>query len=312
MPFPPFELLLLDAAGHALLRADGPSGRILAELPLPPGHAALGLILGPRPGQVLLSLAGPGGTGALCLIGLALRTVETLPLALPHPVHLAIAGDGLTVYLADPAGNLHAVDLAAAAVTAWGKPAGAMACAGLAAAREEICAVWESDGGGLAAAYAQAGTLLRTCRLGCVPTGLTAGAGNLIIPFTAGPFSGEGLIILSPDGDAPPAVISIRCSRCAAHPAYPVHAALAPDGQTVYVACEGSAAIAVADLAAGAFTDAIAVGRSLSRLALTADGRFAIATSNANADLCLVDLVNRRPLAFTASRREILSPLALI
>jgi DNA-binding beta-propeller fold protein YncE len=312
MPLPPFELLLLDAAGHALLRADGPSGKILAELPLPPGHAALGLTLGPQPGQTLLSLAGPGGAGALCLIDLIARTAQTLPLALPHPVHLAVAALGRAAYLADPGGGLYSVDLGAAAVAVWGKPAGAGSCVGLVAGREEICAVWEADGGGLAAAYAPTGALLRTCRLGCVPTGLAAGAGSLIIPFTAGPFSGEGLIVLSPDGEAPPAVIPIRCSRCAAHPVYPVHAALAPDGQTVYLACEGSAAVAVADLAAGAFTDAIAIGRSVSRLALTADGRFAVATSNANADLCLIDLVNRRPLAFTASRREILSPLVLM
>ncbi len=309
----PFTLLLLDAAGHALLLADGPSGEILAEFPLPQGYAAIDMIAGPRPGHAFVTLAGDNGTGALCKIDLTARSADhpALPFPLPHPVQISFAADELTAYLADPAGVLHALDLATAVCSVWDKPPDAAACAGLAVAGDEIHGVWEADGGGLAAVYSPAGTLLRTCRLGVVPTSLSAASGLLLATFTASPASGEGLIIFPPDG-GDPIVITIQCSRCAAvHPVYPAHAATA-DGKTAYVACEDSASVAVVDLAAGAATGTIFLGRSVSRLSLTADGRFAVASSNANADLCLIDLVNRRPLAFTASRRELLRPLAII
>ncbi len=313
MPLPPFALLLLDAASHELLLADGPSGKIRAEIPLPKGHAAVDLVKGPLPGQVLIPLAGDGGTGLLCQIDLFRKTAEILPLALPHPAQFAPAGDGLTAYMADPAGVPHAIDLAAGTVHAWDKPVGALACVGLATDQNKICGVWETDGGGLFAAYTPAGELVRACRLGGVPTGLTAAAGSLVIPFAASAFSGEGVILLSRESPTPPVVITILCSRCAAiRPAYPAHAAAAPDGQTVYVACEDSAAVAVVDLPRAAVTGVIGIGRSVSRLAVTADGRFAVAASNANADLCLIDLVNRRPLSFTATPREILGPLLII
>ncbi len=307
----PFTLLLLDAAGHALLLADGPSGEILAEYPLPRGYAGVDLFAGP--GHVLVTLAGHNGAGALCKIDINTRTAgqpATL-YPLPHPVQISFAADGLTAYLADPTGALHALDLVTAACSAWDKPPGAAACAGLAVACGEIHGVWEADGGGLAAVYSPAGTLLRACRLGVVPTSLAAASGYLLATFTASPASGEGLIIIPPDG-GDPAIATIQCSRCAAvHPVYPAHAATA-DGRTAYVACEDSAAIAVVDLAAATVTGTIFLGRSVSCLALTADGRFAVASSNANADLCLIDLVNRRPLAFTACSRELLRPLAVI
>ncbi len=311
MPLPPFALLLLDAAGPALLLADGPSGEILAELPLPSGYTAVDLVRGP--GRVFVPLAGQGGSGLLCQLDLSQRTADVLPLALPQPAQFASAADGLAAYLADPAGILYSYDLATATGAAWGKPAGARACAGLAAGKDEICGVWEADGGGLFAAYSPAGELVRTRRLGGVPTGLTTAPGGFVIPFAASLFSGEGIAVLPRENAEPPAVINIQCSRCAAaRPSYPVHAAVAPDGPTVYVACEDSAAVTVVDLAAGLVTGTVALGRSVSRLAVTADGRFAVASSNANADLCLIDLINRRLLAITASPREILSPLAII
>ncbi len=307
----PFALLLLDAAGQALLLADGPSGEILAEYPLPPGYAAVDLIAGH--GHAFVTLAGHSGAGALCKIDLTSRAADhpAVPFPLPHPVQFSLAADGLTAYLADPAGVLHDIDLATAACSAWEKPPDAAACAGLVVAGGEIHGVWEAAGGGLAAVYSPAGTLLRTCRLGVVPTSLVATSGFMLATFTASPASGEGLIIFPP-GDGAPAVVTIQCSRCAAvHPVYPSHAATA-DGRTAYIACEDSAAVAVVDLAAAAVTGTIFLGRSVSRLSLTADGRFAVASSNANADLCLIDLVNRRPLAFTACSRELLRPVAVI
>jgi len=313
MPLPSFTLLLLDAAAHAILLAAGPSGEILAEVPLPPGYVAVDLVRSTLPDQAFVPLAGNGGAGLLCRVDLPRRAAEILPQTLPPPAQLPAGADGPAVYLADPAGTLYAVDLLTGACQTWDTPADALACAGIAAGRDLVCGVWETDSGGLFAAYTPAGALIRACRLGGVPTGLTVAGDSLIIPFAASAFSGEGIIVLSRENPVPPVVITIQCSRCAAaHPVCPVHAAALPDGRTAYVASEESAAVAVVDLAAGAVTGAIALGRAISRLAVTADGRFAVAASNANADLCLIDLVNRRPLAFSATSREILSPLAII
>jgi hypothetical protein len=312
MALPPFSLLLIDAAGPAALFVDGPSGEVFAEVPLPSGFAVVDLITS-RTGQAFVAMTDQNGAGALCRIDLLKGTAETLSIDMPHPAQLVLADDSRTAYLADAAGVLHVLDFAATSRSTWDKPAGTMGCVGLAVSRDEVCGAWETAGGGLLATYSPSGALVRTCRLSGVPTGLIAGSGKLIIPFTASPLNGEGLFVFSQESVFPSEIITIQCLHCAVvHPAYPVQAVIARDGRTVYVACEGSASVAVIDIEAGLLTDNITIGRSVSRLALTADDRFAVASSNANADLCLLDLVNHRLVAVTAGDREILSPLAII
>lgn len=312
MPVPPFRLLLLDAAAHAALLADGPGGEILAELPLPPGFIPVDLAIDPGRARAFVALASPGG-GALCAISLVAPALERLPVLLPAPARLAIAGDGRALCLADQAGELYALDLATLTLAAWSKPPGAGVCVGLVAGPQGLCGAWEEEKGGLTAAYSPSGQLTRLTPLGGAPTGLAAAPqGRLLVPFAPGPFSGEGLAILGPS-EVPPVVITLRCPRCAAAlPAYPIHAAVAAAGRTAYLVCEDSTGIVVVDLDAGEACGFIPLGRSVSRLALVPGDRFAVAASNPNADLCLIDLVNRRPLAFTACEREFLSPLAVI
>lgn len=313
MPIPTFTLLLIDAAGHTVLIADGPSGEILAELPLPPACTPVDLAVTPNGGRAYLALATSTDSGALCGLVTGQRpTLESLPVVLPRPARLAVSPDGRAALIADPAGDLYSLDLSSLILTAWGRPPGSGACAGLAAGHREIYGAWETDGGGVIAAYSPDGRLVRLSRLGGIPTGLTAAGGRLLVPFTASPFSGEGLVVYDQQSGAP-TVLTIHCSRCAASaPASPIHAAAAADGGTVYLACEDSAGVIVIDLAVGDVSGFIPLGRSVSRLALVPGDRFAVAASNANADLCLIDLVNRRPLAITATKREILAPLAVI
>ena len=312
MPIPPFTLLLLDAAGHAVLVADGPTGEILAELPLPPAGTPVDLAVVPAGGRALLALATAADSGALCSISLGHPELESLPVVLPRPERLAVTPDGRIAFIADQAGGLYRLDLASLTLVAWGKPQDSSACVGLVAWPQAVCGAWETDGGGVIAVYSLNGRLDSLCRLGGSPTGLTAAGGRLLVPFAASPFSGEGLVVYDPQSETP-TVITLRCSRCAAAaPASPIHAVADADGGSVYLACEDSAGVVVVDLAAGCASGFIPLGRSVSRLALVPGGRFAVAASNANADLCLIDLVNRRPLAFTASQREILTPLAVV
>jgi len=308
----PFRLILLDAASHAVLLADGPSGEILAEAALPSGFTPVDLAASVG-GHIFIALAGPGGTGASFTFNPEKRLLACLPLTVPAPSQFAVAPDNRTFYLTDPAGALYAGDRTALTVAKWGKPAGCGACAGLAADQARVYGVWEKDGGGLLAVFAPPGETLRTFSLGGVPTGLIAAGGRLLVPFTATPFSGEGLLVLPCAPGDEPAVIAIRCSRCACACAVcPVHAAAGGDGRMAYIACEDSAALVAVDLTAKTVSNTIPLGRSVSRIALIGDGRFAVASSNANADLCLIDLINRRPLSFTANRRQILSPFLVI
>lgn len=311
MDIAPFKLLLLDAAGHAVLVADGPSGKILAELPLPTGMSPVDLAAHPAAGIAFVALAGPGGSGALCRFTLARPALDRLPLALPHPARMALAPDGSMAFLADAAGSLYALALPSLTLKPWGRPDDCGPCAGLALQGERLWGVWESDAGGLLAAFAADGRQEGAYRLGGLPTNLACDLwGRLLVPFTASHFSGEGLLIVEAQ-TGKSTLVPILCSRCAAgYTAFPVHAAVR--GDTAYVACEDSAAIAIIDLAAGKVSGTISLGHSISRLALLADGRFAVAASNATAELALIDLVNRRPLSFTASGREILSSFALI
>lgn len=312
MDIAPFKLLLLDAAVGAVLLADGPSGEILEEMPLPAGLAPVDMAVLPTAGFGLVALAGPGGSGALCRFSLARPQLERLPLPLPHPAHLALAPEGGTAYLADACGGLYAVNFASLSVTPWERPPGCGPCVGLGSESGRVWGAWETEDGGLLAVCGPGGPQGDPYRLGGLPTSLVRDwQGRLLVTFTASAFSGEGLLIASPTAGTPPVIATLLCCRCAGDQRlFPAHTAI--QGDTAYVACEDSATVAIVDLAAGRTAGGIFLGHSVSRLALVDSGRFAVATSNASAELALIDLVNRRPLSFSASGREFLSPLAVI
>jgi len=310
MPISPFHLLLIDSAAHSVLRVDGLSGDLLAEQPLPPRLSPIGLTFCRQASKVHLTFAADNGFGALYLLDLPSFKLERFPLSIPHPVQYALSPDGKKAYLADPSGALHLIDLASESVTSLTDPPSEGGCVGLATDKETVYGVWEERDGGFTAAWDTSGQCLWQTDLGGVPTGLSLTAeGVVLIPYTASTFSGEGIAIITPQT----AVIApLQCSRCASSsPAYPSHAAISPDGATAYIIYEDHGAIGILDIASASITAAFPVGRSISRLALTADGKFAVASSNMFADLSLIDLVNRRLLSFTTDR-EILSSLAVV
>jgi hypothetical protein len=253
------------------------------------------------------------GAGALCRLILGDFSLCRLPLALPPTAQFALAPDG-TAFFADISGGIHVADPAAQKLTAWGRPGTAARCVGLTSDAVALYSVWEHAAGGSLAVFDRNGRLTRESDIGGVPTGVTVDhRGRLYIPFTAGAGSGEGVLIQdAAQTGGETCVVAIRCSGCAATSrAYPIHVAVAPDGQTAYVCDEDAAAISIIDLGTMSLRPSIVLGRSISRLALLPGGYFAVATSNMFADLCLVDLVNGRLLAFTVNDREI-TQLAVI
>jgi DNA-binding beta-propeller fold protein YncE len=314
MEIGPFKLLVLDALSHAALIADGPSGEILTEIPLPRGFSAVALTVSTDFQTAYISLGSDDGTGSLRLLDLKSRTLDSSSPLIPYPAQFCLAPAGESVYLADRSGALYALALGTSSLAAWKKPAGAGRCAGLACDGEELYGAWETAAGGILAGFDRQGNSIAEHAIGGIPTNLIADRGQLFVPFTASAFSGEGVCFFSPkQNDGPCAVVALQCSRCCAvAKAYPIHVAVDRQGQVAYVACEDNATIGVIDLASARLLASIPLGRSVSRLTLLPDSRFAVGSSNMFADLCLVDLVNKRLLSFTATKREILSPLAII
>jgi DNA-binding beta-propeller fold protein YncE len=311
----PFKLLVIDAVGHAVLCVDGPSGEILTELPLPRGCSAVDLAVCTDYQAAYISLANSDGTGSLRLLDLRALTLDSSSPLIPYPAKFCPAPARETVYLADRCGSLYAFALGTSTLTSWSKPAGSGSCAGLACDGELLYGAWETDFGGVIATFDRQGNMLTEYAIGGIPTNLILDhQGRLFIPYTASAFSGEGVCFFSPkQKDALCAVVTLQCSRCCIiGRAYPIHVAVDPEGQVAYVACEDNATIGVIDIAGARLIGSISLGRSVSRIHLLPDSRFAIASSNMFADLCLVDLVNKRPVSFTATKREILCPLAII
>ncbi|MDR3561546.1 MAG: hypothetical protein P4N59_08950 [Negativicutes bacterium] len=311
-----FKLVSLDALSHSVLIIDGPSGEIVSELPLPPGFRPVDLAVHPVAQTVYIALAAQSGAGSLLLLNLNRRSLASAAPLIPHPAQFCLAPGIEQIYLADPTGSLYAFSLATSTLTVWDKPAGSGLCAGLASGRENLFGVWENAGGGTLAIYDHCGKILAEYPIGGIPTSLTLDQqGRPFVPFTANAFSGEGLFFLPAinQNDGRCAVVTIQCSCCCSvGRVYPTHVAVEPAGKLAYVACENNASIAVIDVDSARLSAIIPLGHSPSRLALLSDGKFAVASSNMFADLALIDLVNHRPLAFTSTSRELLSPLAVI
>jgi DNA-binding beta-propeller fold protein YncE len=313
MDLAPHKLIVIDGLSHTLLIVDGTCNAILAELPLPPGAKPVDLVTNLRLGRGYIALIGNNDEGLL--YSLDFKTLSFAPLltGLPKPAHITAAADG-SLFMADAEGFLYVIDQSTAELKKWAATAG-NCCVGLATSADKVFGVWEANNGGMLAVYDTEGNQLAIHSLGGCPTGITSdNQGRIFIPFTSNQFCGEGIFMLdTKNNDGKSTVIHIQCSRCsAAIPVYPLGVAISADGQTLYVACESSASLLVVDIPAANISRSISVGRSISKLALLPGEQFCIASSNVSADLCLIDLVNFRPVSFTATDREILSPLAIV
>lgn len=314
MDWAPYKLLLVDATAHALLLVDGVKGEVLAELAYPDGYVPTALALTQDSAKAYLAAAGNNGGGCLFIANLHNLSLYPLPLELPHPMQFTLMPDRSTGYLVDPGGMLYAVDTIAMTVTNIGHSENA-SCVGITADDQAVYTAWEHKNSGSIAIFNHQGRLIKEHAISGIPTNIALNGSQILVPFTASSFTGEGLAIFEqnkPD-DSIPAVITIQCPMHAnALRAYPCSVTVGSNGQTAYVINEDSGSITTVDLKLAGITGHIILGRSISNLHLLPDSRFAVATSNMFADLTLVDLVNGRLLSVNASSNEILNYLAVL
>jgi YVTN family beta-propeller protein len=266
-----------------------------------------------RRGEIM-GIVGDNGAGLLYVANLAGRSLYRLPLTLPHPLQFTLQGDGRIAYLADPGGTLYCLDTVTLSLSCWGQ-SDSMACVGLAIGDECLYTAWELADSGVMGVFNLQGKMIAEYPVPGIPTNILFDNYNrVIVPFTATETSGEGIIIFDSKKDATqPTTITIQCpQRTKGLRAYPCQVALSPDGCTAYVVNEDSGSVSIVDMNTRSAIDYIPVGRSISSLHLLPDSRFAVAASNMFAELCLIDLVNRRLLSFTTTSREILGFIAVI
>lgn len=314
MDWAPYKLLLIDATAHALLLVDGAKSEVLAELAYPDGYVPTALALAPDANRAYLATAGNNGSGWLLVADLHSLSFCPSPMEIPHPMQFTLTPDGAAAYLADPGGMLYAVDTAAMTLTSLGQPENA-SCVGIAADSQKVYTAWEHQNSGSIAIFSHRGQLIQEHAIAGIPTNIALNGAQILVPFTANSFTGEGLAIFDqakPDGSIP-SVITIQCPlHTNGLKAYPCSVTVAPDRHSAYVINEDSGSITKLDLKLAEVTGNITLGRSISNLYILPDPRFAVATSNMFADLALIDLVNERLLSVTTSPNEILSCLAVL
>lgn len=316
MEMVPFNLLVLDAASHALLLVDGLSGQALSKMAYPAEYTPTGLAVTGDKNKAYIPAVHKNGSGALFTANLKANSFYRLPIDIPHPMQFALSPDDITIYFTGPDSILYMLDTTTLNLAVCGQAAAQTCiCVGLAINTDFVYSAWETDTGGVIAIFDHNGKLQHEYRVQGIPTNIIVDTSNetILIPFTASETSGEGLIVMRKQKNGSPAVLAIQCPVCArSNGAYPCQAAIAPDGQTAYIVNEDSGSVTIVDLTQAAVVDHFNVGRSISTLNILPDTRFAVASSNMFGDLALIDLVNGRLISFTENNQDILSPIAVL
>ncbi|XER15818.1 hypothetical protein SATMO3_61170 [Sporomusa aerivorans] len=305
----------MDAATHAVIIADGPSGEILSELSFAATLTPTELAVTPDYTKAYLPCAGTNGKNSLLAVNLTSMSLYSLPLDIPYPAQFVLAeADPASAYLAEPSGSLHHLDLTTMSTKLLGTPLAKASCVGLATHDAKIYTAWEHSAGGTVMEIGTDGTISWQYDFAGIPTNIISAGSRLIVPFTNTAFTGEGVALFNLNRKtSSPAVVTIQCPSCPSGlAAYPCHAAVAADNKTAYIVNEDGASIFTIDLETAKIIDRLAIGRSLSRLYLIPESQLAIGTSNLFADLSLIDLAGGPPLAVTNTRRQILSSIALL
>jgi DNA-binding beta-propeller fold protein YncE len=315
-----FRILAIDALHKTIFCANGTDGEILWEINYPKNYTITELTVDTASSRAYLPAVDTAGHGKLFCLDITGKTLNELPLELPHPLQFTLLPEKQTAYLVDAANTLHAINLASMTITAWGRPEGEnIACVGLTAGSSGLYTAWEEGQNGMAAAFDLDGNIAYQHELPGIPTNIIlADDEQLLIPFTTADYTKEGLVIIKQNSKEQhnPAIITTKCCLCtnsaSPYAIYPSHAAIAPDRHTAYIVNEESASLTVCDLKTAQITGHIQVGRSISYLHILPGGKFALASSHMFADLCLIDLVNGKLLSTTNTNREILGYIAVL
>ena len=302
-----FQVLLADYTNRSILLADIPSGKITCEIPHTPSVSPVSVVLTGDKKTAYIPSAGDNGSGLLFALSLDSASLYQLPLTLPHPAQFALAPDAKTAYLAAINGQLFQLDLTTLALKQWGQMPDDACCTGIAASPEQVFTIWQYAEGGSLVVFDTEGHLQKQLPLPGIPTCLVLTAKNqILITYSAGALKSEGLVIFPKPDKAASIVVTIQCAECRRGvKVYPNYLVLSPDQTLAYVVNEDSSSLTTVDINRGTVTGCIPVGHSLSQITLSPDGRFAVGASNVFADLCLIDLVNRRLLSVTDTGREL-------
>lgn len=312
MDLPQYKILAADLSIHALLLIDGPSCRVLAQMPYPESFSPVTIALSGNKAFVPANDA-IADKGALFVLNLSTGSLYRLPVSIPPIAQFTLHPGGSYAYLIGTDHTLYQLDMATLSLSSWGGPGVNTNPTGMAATETTVYTIWENAEGGSLVSFNLQGELLHEAAFSAIPTSIrTISAENLLITFTASQEAGEGVLVVTDTTESPVIITTLCPHDMLSHQNYPIHAAVSSDGFTAYLVNEDSASVSVIDLTAGGVTGHILVGRSISRLYILPDSRFALASSALFADLVLLDLVNAKVLATSTSQHELYPDIALL
>lgn len=306
-----YRLLAIDLVNAAVISINH-EGEITAEWSLP-DHYLPQDIYRLTAGSAAYILANSDDNSHLFILDLE-PGLTKLPFALPLIEQFALGIDDDQAYAVTADKALLRLDLATGKFDLLGQSDQRHKCLGINVDATAIYTIWQNENQGVLAIFKHNGELLQERQLPGLPTSISASEHYIYICFTATAAGGaEGLIVTTKQLTAPANVVILHhCQGAAGLRTYPCHAVSNPEETLVYVAHEDSGHISILDLNKLEVSDCITVGRSLSYLAMLPNTALAIAGSNMFADLCLVDLVNRRLVSITECDRELFyKPLVL-
>lgn len=303
-----FRLLIVDLTARSLLIVDGATNMIIAELPLSSDEAITAICPSADGSRVYLPAAGNAGKGSLYVLNLLTTSIYRLPVTIAHPAWFTLADQ--TAYLADPSGQLYALDTVSLAVKEWGNPVLDAQCAGLAASSAAVFSLWESETDPQAIVFSLAGEMKGCVSLPGTPVALTVSAdGNAYAACWLADNAIDLVSIPAVPAESLPACSRLVCPVCRqVLTGYP--SALVNANQTLFVVTDEGAFTAV-DLVSRQPVSHAVLTKPLDSLHLSPDGRRAIGHSLARGDLALVDLEGGRIIAMTATDHR-LGPIGII
>jgi len=303
MLLPPCRLVLFDCTDNALLLTESTRGEVLSRFSLPPAYRPLALLSADT--GIFFFANGKTDGIAYTLCGTAWSRI-----AAPLPKMTAVCASPTepVCYLASARHTLYRLDTRSGKLSSLGSSP--YICRALVHGTY-LASVWETADGSICALHKNDGTTFSEHRLdGTIPTSMMAGS-TLLCPFANGKTHGEGLHLIATDTPSPTVTtISLRPSSLRGPSTDPY--SVLTIGDTLCLVSEATGTITKIARPTGEMIGSYALGRSISRLYLLPDERFAIATSNMFADLSLVDLVNEMLLTISICPHELFHQIAVL
>lgn len=314
---PHYKILAADLAANALSIIDCPSCKILAQVAYSDSISPINIVATTDFKKAYIPANDKAaGKGCLLVLNFATSSLYKLPVDIPPILQFALSFDSAAAYIVDTNNTLYQLDTSSLVLTPWGCPGINSTCTGIVATAAQIYTIWEDTDGGTLLSFDNCGKMIHEYTFSAIPTNITVDQQDtILIPFTASADAGEGVLVFDatqPDADNHAVITTLCPADMLSHQNYPCCAALSPDGTLAYIVNEDSASITIIDVKKRVVTGHIIVSRSISRLYILPDNRFALASSALFADLILIDLVNKQVLATTTPQHELYPYVAIL